>query len=69
MTNYISEKYKKALEQINIEITKQQEKLDSFDEYTEEYKSHLKERIKLEKDKLSLLLRNIDNIMEQKDIQ
>jgi len=52
---YISDKYKQALEKINLEIEKQQNLQDKFPKYSDEYRKSLLTQIKLEKEKLSIL--------------
>jgi len=62
---YITDKYKQALEALNLEIEKQQKLQAKYPEHSNEYRKHLEVQIKLEKEKLALQEKQAKAIQSQ----
>jgi|GEM_PF-1827267 len=62
---YITDKYKQALESLNLEIEKQQKLQAKYPEHSNEYRKHLEAQIKLEKEKLVLQEKQAKAIQSQ----
>lgn len=62
---YITDKYKQAIEALNLEIEKQQKLQAKYPEHSNEYRKHLEAQIKLEKEKLALQEKQAKAIQSQ----
>ncbi|QIC46304.1 phage tail tape measure protein [Lysinibacillus sphaericus] len=62
---YITDKYKQAIEALNLEIEKQQKLQAKYPEHSNEYRRHLEAQIKLEKEKLALQEKQAKAIQSQ----
>lgn len=62
---YITDKYKQAIEALNLEIEKQQKLQAKYPEHSNEYRKHLEAQIKLEKEKLTLQEKQAKAIQSQ----
>lgn len=62
---YVSDKYKQALEKINLEIEKQQALQAKFPDYSKQHRDSLQKEIKLQKDKTKILQQQANELERQ----
>ncbi len=62
---YITDEYKKSLEELNLEIEKQVKLQSTLPEHSDDYKKSLQTQIKLEKDKLALIEKQAKSLQSQ----
>lgn len=62
---YIADKYKKKLEELNVQIAKQQKSLSKLPEHSSEYRQALETQIKFEKEKLKAMQQQETSLKNQ----
>ncbi len=62
---YIADKYKKTLENLNLEIEKQVKIQSTLPKHSEAYRKSLQEQLKLEKEKLTLIEKQAKSVQSQ----
>ncbi|WP_341302242.1 peptidoglycan DD-metalloendopeptidase family protein [Lysinibacillus sp. FSL H8-0500] len=62
---YITDKYKKKLEELNVQIAKQQKSLSKLPEHSSEYRQALETQIKFEKEKLKAMQQQETSLKNQ----
>jgi TP901 family phage tail tape measure protein len=62
---YVADKFKQALEKLNLEIEKQQKLREKYPEYATEYRNSLEKEIKLENERKKLLQERYDELQKQ----